>query len=268
MKDHPIAGLFPLATKEELAALAEDISEHGQIETIEIYEGKILDGRNRYRACSEAGVEPRCEEWHTNGSSPVDYVISKNLHRRHLTIPQRAALGVKLLDYERREAAKRQHEGRKLGGKIKANPALGHKQPQAERDKKRAAAIVGKKLGIGRTTVLAAELVAKASPRTFRKLEKGEISVSAAASEAGVGTGTYTKRIRTKQSAADVQEQATPANNIEAAHFYTGLASNAIVGFDLIPKEEIDALIPKAEEASKWWVEIVSELNNQKENGS
>jgi ParB-like chromosome segregation protein Spo0J len=80
MTAHPIADLFPLLKGEELQALADDIKENGLYEAILVFEGEIIDGRNRWRACKMAGVEPRIEE----------RIISKNLRRRHLTL-RRAA---------------------------------------------------------------------------------------------------------------------------------------------------------------------------------
>ena len=56
---HPAANLFPLMTTEELNALGEDMLEHGQRESIVLYKGMILDGRNRYRAAILKGINPR-----------------------------------------------------------------------------------------------------------------------------------------------------------------------------------------------------------------
>lgn len=83
MEFHPIANVFPLVEGEEFRELVKDIEKNGQHQPIYMYEGKILDGRNRFRACLEADVEPWIEKW--AGSNPVEFVASLNLHRRHLS---------------------------------------------------------------------------------------------------------------------------------------------------------------------------------------
>jgi hypothetical protein len=59
---HELATVFPLLEGGEYTALIDDIRRHGLLEPITLFEGKILDGRNRYRACLAAGVEPRFRE--------------------------------------------------------------------------------------------------------------------------------------------------------------------------------------------------------------
>jgi ParB-like chromosome segregation protein Spo0J len=86
----------------ELDKLAADIKENGQRHPIIIYSGwKILDGRNRLEACRRAGVEPVFHDVINEFESGDDdeivrYVISTNLHRRHLDATQRAVVADKL----------------------------------------------------------------------------------------------------------------------------------------------------------------------------
>ena len=94
LKFHNLANLFPLIEGEEFQALVTDIKKNGLIESIKLYEGKILDGRNRYRACKEAKIKIQTEKY--NGKDPTAFVLSMNLERRHLTKSQRAFVALNL----------------------------------------------------------------------------------------------------------------------------------------------------------------------------
>jgi ParB-like chromosome segregation protein Spo0J len=87
---HPIADLFPLMSGDELAELARDIKANGLDQAGLLFEDKILDGRNRYLACQQAGVEFEAAIY--DGDEPVAKVVTLNLHRRHLSTSQRAAI--------------------------------------------------------------------------------------------------------------------------------------------------------------------------------
>ena len=91
---HELCLLFPPATEQELQELRESIEQNGQVEKIILFEGKILDGRNRAAACAMLGIEPETIEY--VGDDPLGIVLSKNLHRRHLTESQRAVIAAKL----------------------------------------------------------------------------------------------------------------------------------------------------------------------------
>lgn len=64
----------------------------GLRQAVVLYEGKILDGRNRWLACQKIGLTAKTEQY--QGEDPVGFVVSLNLSRRHLTISQKAAVGV------------------------------------------------------------------------------------------------------------------------------------------------------------------------------
>jgi len=92
---HSVAEIFPLMTDTEFANLCADILQNGLREEIWTHDDQIIDGRNRYNACLQTGVEPRFRAWHGTGSL-VAFVVSLNLHRRHLSESQRAMVGARI----------------------------------------------------------------------------------------------------------------------------------------------------------------------------
>jgi hypothetical protein len=105
---HPKTLILPLMEGDELDELARDIACHGQLEPIWLdpVDGFIVDGRNRWRACEIAGVDPVCQEVET-GQSILGFIFSKNLARLHLSASQRACLAVELLPLLEAEARER-----------------------------------------------------------------------------------------------------------------------------------------------------------------
>src|SRR5271157_5571580 len=118
IKPHPLAALFPELPSEELTQLARDIKARGQLEPIIVYKGLILDGRNRYRACQIAGVKPKIEEFNEKAAkgSAEDFVLSRNLRRRHLSMGQKAALA---LDWSEQRELSPDPEKTKTSGRPK-----------------------------------------------------------------------------------------------------------------------------------------------------
>jgi ParB-like chromosome segregation protein Spo0J len=91
---HSLAELFPLLEGADFEELVSDIRKHGLQEPVVLFEGKILDGRNRYRACAAAGIQPALLQY--RGKDPLACVVSANLRRRHLSESQRAMVAAKL----------------------------------------------------------------------------------------------------------------------------------------------------------------------------
>src|SRR4051794_1814510 len=90
---HPLADIFPLMEGADCEELVADVRAHGVREPW-LYQGEILDGRNRYLAAIAAGVP--CPTRIYEGDDPVGFVISLNLKRRHLDTSQRAMIAAKL----------------------------------------------------------------------------------------------------------------------------------------------------------------------------
>jgi N6-adenosine-specific RNA methylase IME4/ParB-like chromosome segregation protein Spo0J len=151
---HPLADIFPLIEGTEFDELVADIKAHGLREPIVIYEDMILDGRNRYRACEAAGIEPTFIVY--QGDDPVSYVVSLNLHRRHLSESQRAMVAAKLANLRDGQRADLV-EGLPIG---RASELLN----------------VGE-----RTVARAREVQERGVPELVSAVERGDISVSAAA---------------------------------------------------------------------------------------
>lgn len=91
---HPLANLFPLIEGAEFDNLVADIKANGVREPVILHDGKILDGRNRYKAAMTAGADVPTKEY--EGADPLGFVISLNLHRRHLSEGQRGLVAAKL----------------------------------------------------------------------------------------------------------------------------------------------------------------------------
>jgi N6-adenosine-specific RNA methylase IME4/ParB-like chromosome segregation protein Spo0J len=152
---HPLAAIFPLLDGDEFAALVADIRAHGLRQRIVLHEGMILDGRNRYAACRVAGIEPRFEAF--NGADPLAFVVSLNLARRHLNESQRAIVAAKIASLR---------DGQRQVGQLAEVPTQGQ------------AAIL---LNVGERTIRRArEVLDEGAPELIEKVERGEISVSAA----------------------------------------------------------------------------------------
>lgn len=181
---HPAATVFPLMDGVELAALVDDVRAHGLLDEIVLLDGLVLDGRNRLRACELAGVVPRFVDWEPNGMTPTEWVVSHNLHRRHLTVGQRAALALDLLPRLEEEARERQLSGLKQGDSVPVPPIAEERGEAAEK----AAALVG----VGRTTVAMAKAIQRRDEtgEIVQGLRSGEIpTVSAAERQAGLESG-------------------------------------------------------------------------------
>jgi ParB-like chromosome segregation protein Spo0J len=113
---HPIASIFPLMEGEEFDQLVADVKANGQRELITVYQNQVLDGRNRARACHALGMEPRLTPFTGDDDAARAFVISKNLHRRHLTAADKRKVIVDLIK------AQPQKSDRQIAEMLKVSP--------------------------------------------------------------------------------------------------------------------------------------------------
>ena len=114
----------------------------------------ILDGRNRYRARQIAGIEPRFRDY--DGDDPLAFVLSLNLHRRHLDESQRAMVAARLANLK---------DGQRAAS-IEASASQGR---------------VAKLLNVRRSGVQRAQVIDKGAPELIQAVDRGDIAVSVAA---------------------------------------------------------------------------------------
>ena len=160
MKHHEYANLFPMLPDAELQSLAADIAANGLQTPITTLDDMILDGRNRHRACEIAGVDPTFEEY--LGGDPLGFVVSHNLHRRHLTNGQRSMIAARLADL-------------KVGNPNLIAPIGAIVSEGKTRDEAAA------QMKIGRSSLDRAKKVQRDGiPELVQAVDSGEISVNAA----------------------------------------------------------------------------------------
>jgi N6-adenosine-specific RNA methylase IME4 len=175
MNTHKYATLFPMASENELNEMAEDIKNNGLKNHIVLLDDQILDGRNRYEACMRANVEPLFVPY--LGNDPLGDVISWNLHRRHLTTSQRAALAVEMEPMFEAAAKKNMKCG---GGDQKSGlPKLAKAISEPVHAREKAAAAVKVSHGV----VCDAKEIRSKSPELFEKVKSGEMKVNEAKRE-------------------------------------------------------------------------------------
>ncbi len=164
---HPAASVFPMMRGEEYQELLYDIQVHGLREPILLCDGQILDGRNRFRVCREIGIEPAFRKWDGKGGSPLSVVLSLNLHRRHLTSSQRAAIAVEILPMLEAEAKERQGKRTDLTS-VKNLTEV----PQRATDQ------AARMFDTNRDYVSAAKKVHEADPALLQKVRDGETHIA------------------------------------------------------------------------------------------
>jgi len=172
----PEADIFPLMGEDDLKALAADIDQAGQRQPISLYEGDILDGRNRYLAITRHCAPGRTPKYEAvNPESPIEFVISLNEKRRHMTTDQRAVAARKAEPFYAAEAKKQQGKRTDLGAGLPLSSKPEERRGPRARDQAGAAFGVS-----GRSVQSAKTIHRQGSKKLNDAVERGELSLAKA----------------------------------------------------------------------------------------
>ena len=97
---HPLAALMPMMDDDAFAQHKADVGKHGVREPITLYQGMILDGRNRYKAAKELGLTLSATNFKEFTGTPAEaeaFVLSTNLHRRQMNNKQKQEFAQKMI---------------------------------------------------------------------------------------------------------------------------------------------------------------------------
>lgn len=198
---HPLANAFPFMTDEEFDALVKDIDANGLNHPVVMFEGKVLDGRNRYKACQRLGIRVRMTEF--EGDDPAAFVASENLRRRHLTPTQLAVAAENLANAM---------QGRPKAAKSPAGPET----PETDYDHTPPVTTIAKAAeltGASPTAIKRVRRVKKeGAPEVVKAMTSGEITATAAEALA-----TLPKEEQAEAVAAGPKAAAAKANQVDAA---------------------------------------------------
>lgn len=190
---HPAADLYPLIDGEEFAKLVDSVRRNGLREPILLDHDRkrLIDGRNRYRACEAAGVKPVFETLGPDYTELMilDLIADLNEHRRHMNAGQKAfvALGfepmiaaaVKAEEAARKSAAVGDQSARAGNSPSNSTPAdlPESSTSRRERESREQAA---KKVGASGRAVQQAKAVERDAPDLAEKVRAGELALDAA----------------------------------------------------------------------------------------
>lgn len=200
MMFHPYADVFPLLEGAPFDELAADIEARGLLEKIVLYDGKILDGRNRFLACRKAKITPAYRKY--TGKDPLGFVVSLNVQRRHLTESQRAMAAAKIATLQ---TGTNQHLSKKPGSTVVGAPIGAPSQSDA-----------GAQLNVGRRSVQRARKVIEEGSKALQQaVTQGEVSVSKAAAVVDLPKA---KQLAAATASPVLDEHWEPDADEEAAH--------------------------------------------------
>jgi len=175
MKKHKF-NIFPEAKPEDYGRLLEDIRQNGydKKQPVTLFEGDILDGWNRYRACTEIGIDPPTVAFYGSSSEAIAFVMRTN-KRRNLNSGQWATIAADADDLLAAIAEQVEKEkARKVSEARRGEVTQKIVQPRQEQESAHKAAEI---FNTNRTYVNNAVKMKKAAPEVFEKVKAGTMTM-------------------------------------------------------------------------------------------
>lgn len=188
---HEFANLFPMMDGAQWGNFLADVEANGVQEPVWLFEGKILDGRNRAKAAHLCEKSFTTKDFIGTREQALCFVVSRNLHRRHLDESQRAMVGARLKPLFEAEAHERQGQRTDLKKPIEtplftgSEPAENLLPDLVKSEPIHAQQKAAEAVNVGKGSIHNAETVLKqGTPELVKAVESGQVAVSAAATVA------------------------------------------------------------------------------------
>lgn len=165
MKRHELSSMFGNMPHGDFKKLVADIKANGLLDDIVLWQGQVIDGWHRYKACLEAGVEPRFIDFDGDDYKAIAMVISRNERRRHLTPAAKVGIAKRVLGWHTKKAS--------------VGRSIGSRDPITE-------ATVAEVAGVSAATVKRHTAIESKAPTLLAVVERGDMGLKTAVASIGV----------------------------------------------------------------------------------
>ena len=226
---HAAANIVPMMDEEQYLALVEDIRTNGFLNAVKVTgERMLIDGRNRLCASIDVSLDAPVETY--NPADPVQYIVSENVKRRHLTVGQRAMIGTSVEEYYAVEGEKRRLAN------LKQNKAIDTPNSGKRNRDNASAQKAAKAVDVGHDSIEKAKTIKQSAPDLAEEVQQGRSLHSAY---------TETKERQAARPPADPAPKPTPKQ--ETVTLYDHLGNEV-----QYPKTKSKATFNRTNNAVQW----------------
>ena len=183
MKKHKF-NIFPEASPDDYAKILKDIKANGYDASMPIttYQGDILDGWNRQRACNDLGVAPIYSEFAGSDTEAVLFMARTNNRRTEITSAQWACIAAEseeILESLRTETERVKREKQKANASNQSDEPSPNELGEGDNDQHdgETATKAAKMFNTNREYISKAVKLKRESPEKFEQVKAGELSM-------------------------------------------------------------------------------------------